>query len=34
MEVDENMKMNFIQFDPAPRENEPHTTRRVPEYFL
>ncbi|CAK55626.1 unnamed protein product (macronuclear) [Paramecium tetraurelia] len=34
VEVDEQLRMNQTQFEPAPRENEPHTTRRVPDYFL
>jgi len=34
MEIDENMKSNFLQFDPAPRRGEPHVTRRTPDYFL
>jgi len=34
LEVDERLKYNFIQFDPAPRRGEPHVTRRTPEYFL
>lgn len=28
------MEKTFIQFDPAPRHNEPHVTRRTPDYFL
>ena len=34
MELDENMKHTFLQFDPAPRRAEPHVTRRSPDYFL
>ena len=34
LEVNEHLKYNFIQFDPAPRRGEPHVTRRTPEYFL
>jgi len=36
MEVDEYMKFNFLQFDPAPRQNELPTnvTLRTPDYFL
>ncbi|KRX10109.1 hypothetical protein PPERSA_08512 [Pseudocohnilembus persalinus] len=34
MEVDDNLKLSYRQFDPAPRTNEPHATRRVPDYFL
>jgi len=34
MEIDENMKYSFLQFDPAPRRGEPHVTRRTPDYFL
>ena len=34
VEVDENMNQNYMQFDPAPR-NEPETVaKRVPDYFL
>ncbi len=32
MEVDEQMKYTFLQFDPAPRRGEPHVTRRTPDY--
>ena len=34
MEVDEAMKYTFLQFDAAPRENEPSSTRRTPDYYL
>jgi serine/threonine-protein phosphatase 2A catalytic subunit len=34
LEVNEHLKYNFIQFDPAPRRGEPHVTRRTPEYFI
>jgi serine/threonine-protein phosphatase 2A catalytic subunit len=34
MEIDENMKFIFLQFDPAPRRGEPHVTRKTPDYFL
>ncbi|CAK65930.1 unnamed protein product (macronuclear) [Paramecium tetraurelia] len=34
VEVDDQLKMSFSQYEPAPRDNEPQTTRRVPEYFL
>jgi serine/threonine-protein phosphatase 2A catalytic subunit len=34
MELDENEKYTFLQFDPAPRRGEPHVTRRTPDYFL
>jgi len=37
MEVDEHMQPKFIQFDPAPRDNnhgETNVTRRSPDYFL
>lgn len=34
MEIDENMKYTFLQFDPAPRNGEPMVTRRTPDYFL
>lgn len=34
MEVDDGLKLNYMQFEPAPRTNEPHASRRVPDYFL
>jgi serine/threonine-protein phosphatase 2A catalytic subunit len=34
MEVDENMRKNFLTFDPAPRRGETHVTKRTPDYFL
>ncbi len=35
MEVDEFMKYNFLQFDPAPRQAEiPNISLRTPDYFL
>lgn len=34
LEIGENMEQNFLQFDPAPRQVEPDTTRRTPDYFL
>ncbi|KAF9667795.1 hypothetical protein SADUNF_Sadunf15G0060600 [Salix dunnii] len=34
LEIGENMEQNFLQFDPAPRQIEPDTTRRTPDYFL
>ncbi|KAJ2429214.1 Serine/threonine-protein phosphatase PP2A catalytic subunit [Coemansia sp. RSA 2524] len=34
MEIDENMKYTFLQFDPAPRRAEPHVSRKTPDYFL
>lgn len=34
MEIGENMEQNFLQFDPAPRQIEPETTRKTPDYFL
>jgi len=34
MEIDDNMKNTFLQFDPAPRRGEPHVTRKTPDYFL
>ncbi|OQR91133.1 serine/threonine-protein phosphatase PP2A catalytic subunit [Achlya hypogyna] len=34
MEIDEQMKYTFLQFDPAPRRGEPHVSRRTPDYFL
>lgn len=32
MEIDENLKYTFLQFDPAPRAGEPMVSRRVPDY--
>lgn len=34
LEIGENMSQNFLQFDPAPRQIEPDTTRKTPDYFL
>jgi len=34
MEVDDQLKLNYIQFDPAPKKDEPQVTRRAPDYFL
>ncbi|KAK9750937.1 hypothetical protein RND81_02G230900 [Saponaria officinalis] len=34
LEIGENMESNFLQFDPAPRQIEPDTTRKTPDYFL
>jgi len=34
MEVDENLKMTYLQFDPAPRRGEAHLTKKTPDYFL
>jgi len=37
MEVNEHLEVNFIQFYPAPIENnhtETNVTRRAPDYFL
>ncbi|KAG6407865.1 hypothetical protein SASPL_130865 [Salvia splendens] len=34
LEIGENMEQNFLQFDPAPQQIEPDTTRKTPDYFL
>ncbi|KAK8627335.1 hypothetical protein V6N13_134948 [Hibiscus sabdariffa] len=34
LEIGENMDQNFLQFDPAPRQVEPDTTRKTLDYFL
>jgi serine/threonine-protein phosphatase 2A catalytic subunit len=34
MEVDENLKETYLQFDPAPRRGEVQLTTRTPDYFL
>ena len=34
MEVDEQMKHTFLQFEPAPRRGEPEVTRRTPGAFF
>ncbi|CAD5315858.1 unnamed protein product [Arabidopsis thaliana] len=34
LEIGEKMEQNFLQFDPAPRQVEPDTTRKTPDYFL
>mmetsp|Transcript_9528 Transcript_9528/g.21880 ORF Transcript_9528/g.21880 Transcript_9528/m.21880 type:complete len:338 (-) Transcript_9528:409-1422(-) len=33
MEVDEDLRRTFLQFDRAPRKGEPYTTRAAPDYF-
>mmetsp|Transcript_24567 Transcript_24567/g.28625 ORF Transcript_24567/g.28625 Transcript_24567/m.28625 type:complete len:310 (-) Transcript_24567:55-984(-) len=34
LEIDDQLKMNYIQFDPAPKKDEPQVMKRVPDYFL
>mmetsp|Transcript_6280 Transcript_6280/g.9320 ORF Transcript_6280/g.9320 Transcript_6280/m.9320 type:complete len:312 (+) Transcript_6280:34-969(+) len=34
LEIDENLKYTFLQFDPAPRKNEPLPVKKTPDYFL
>jgi len=34
LEVDEQLRYNYTQFDPAPRQNETAIQKRVPDYFL
>lgn len=34
MEVDEQQKCSYIQYDPAPRLDEPKVLKRAPDYFL
>jgi len=34
MEVDEHLRSTYIQFDPAPRQNENNIAKRAPDYFL
>lgn len=34
MEVDENLKQTYIQYDPAPRKEKEVERKRVPDYFL
>jgi len=34
MEIDEQLKYTFLQFDPCPRAGEPMVSRRTPDYFL
>ena len=34
MDVDENLRQNYIQFDPAPRKGNEVEKKRVPDYFL
>lgn len=34
MELDENMKFTFLQFEPAPRRGDPALVRNQPDYFL
>ena len=34
LEIDESMERTFLQFEPAPRQTEPDTARKTPDYFL
>ncbi|XP_078439305.1 serine/threonine-protein phosphatase PP2A-2 catalytic subunit-like isoform X2 [Wolffia australiana] len=34
LQIGDNMQQEFLQFEPAPRQIEPDTTRRTPDYFL
>jgi len=34
MELDDALNYTFLQFDPAPRSDEPKQIRKTPEYFL
>jgi len=34
MELSEANNINYLQFDPAPRDAEPTVTRRLPNYFV
>jgi serine/threonine-protein phosphatase 2A catalytic subunit len=34
MDVDENLRQNYIQYDPAPRKGNEVEKKRVPDYFL
>lgn len=34
MDVDENLKQTYIQYDPAPRKGNEVQKKRVPDYFL
>ena len=35
MEVDEYLRYTFLQFDPAPNQNDDNVTnKRTPDYFL
>jgi len=34
MEVDDNLKLNYLQYESAPKKGEPQVTRRAPDYFL
>eukprot|EP00971_Amphidinium_carterae_P086529 1712268-Amphidinium_carterae.1 len=35
MEMDENLKYTFLQFDPSPSQKSPASdSRRVPDYFF
>ncbi len=34
MDVDENLKQTYIQYDPAPRKGNEVSKKRVPDYFL
>jgi len=34
IEVDENMKSTYMQFDPNPRRGEVNLAKKTPDYFL
>jgi serine/threonine-protein phosphatase 2A catalytic subunit len=34
IEVDENMKLTQMQFDPSPRRGEANLAKKTPDYFL
>jgi serine/threonine-protein phosphatase 2A catalytic subunit len=34
LEIDDTLNLHYHQYEPAPRESEPQTTRRIPQYFL
>lgn len=34
IEVDENMKTTYMQFDPSPRRGEANLAKKTPDYFL
>jgi len=34
MEVDEHLRINYLQFDPAPHQKDETGYKRVPDYFL
>lgn len=34
VELDDELRYSFLQFDPAPRKTETNVVRQTPDYFL